>query len=234
MQDDLNKFKQELQWLVGKQAEAAPPPASASSVGIFDKFIEEDKRRDFYAEELARIASINAVEKACPSCYLRQALEQKTCPLCGAKPEIWLASKVAQPRSNHLGNIIDDQGNVIASGRAAGTSRRAVDEGEWLRWATTSATSGDLTYFVSRFSAPDDGWKVKHAARILRLRGETVPQDFYGQPVDTGYIRKPVAEPPENVAITEHQVESAMSYLDIKLKKIEAEQEELRKKREAA
>jgi hypothetical protein len=41
----------------------------------------------------------------------------------------------------------------------------------------------ELKYVASRFGAPDAVWQVKHAANVLRLRGEMVPKTFYGDVV---------------------------------------------------
>ena len=227
--DELNDYKNELRRLEGKQTEAAP--ASTSTAGMFDKFLEEDKRRDLYAEEVARIAEINRREKACPVCYRRQPDEHETCRLCREKPERWLPSVPPPLRFDAQANVLDDSGAIIASGLFAGAMRQARDHDHWLRWAATSATVDELKYVVERFSGPTDGWKIKHAAKILLLLGETVPLDFYGRPVDAGALPKKAQapSPDESIRVTREQVQLALQAYDEQLKQIAAEREELRR-----
>src|SRR5262249_20812433 len=153
-------------------------------------FLEEDGYIDFHAEEVARVEAINKIEKACPYCYRRQPPEHETCRLCGERPDTWLPSVPPPLRTDRLSNIIDDSGNVIATGKQAGAMRVARLDDNWKRWAATSASVDELTYIVSHFASPTDGWQIKHAARILRLLGEIVPLDFYGHPVHVD-IRTP-------------------------------------------
>jgi hypothetical protein len=227
--DDLNEFRKELHRLEGKQTEESGIAASQEwPKGIFDDILEMERYRDPYAEELARVAAINEVEKACPSCFRRQPREHDTCVVCGETPEVWLLSAPLPLHIDGQHNVVDDAGNVIATGRSVGIMKEAGFDDNWRRWAATSATVDELKYIVSRFSAPSDGWKVKHAACILKLVGENVPPDFYGGAVDVGFPTPETQATDSSITVTRRQVAAADEFYAAQQLKIQQQLAELR------
>lgn len=130
-----------------------------------------------------RIANVNAATKACPKCYRCQPIENAVCDLCGHEPTSWLPGEERPPRQNKIGDIVDKNWNVIATGKAVGAQLKAHQAQCWLRWAATSASVDELKYIVSRTPDPGSNWKIRHAANILRLRGKDVPQTFWREDV---------------------------------------------------
>jgi hypothetical protein len=146
-------------------------------------------------------------DKVCPSCYRCQPQESESCNLCGDTPDKWLPAQ--EPTVRKGGGL--DEAAVLRN---------------WKKWLSTTATVEHLQYLVSKSSGND--WKVKYAAKILRLLGAPVPLDFYGENVDAGEPET-APEPDQGVTITNQQVQSAMRYLDIQGQKIQDELDELRK-----
>ncbi len=163
-----------------------------ASMRLSHEEIEEDTDK--------RVAKENAVRKACPNCYRRQTIENVMCELCGHEPDRWLLSEERYPRQNRVGDIIDESGHVIATGKAIGGHLKAHAAQSWLRWASTNASVNELKYIVSTFSGSDDGWRIKHAATILKLRGEAVPRTFWGEEVSTQIDPRPAVEPRAELA----------------------------------
>jgi hypothetical protein len=180
--------------------------------------------RDLDAEERERKDAINRVEKACPVCYRRQAIEKLACELCGSEPERWLPSEDYDLRKDSRGNVIDEQGNIIVPlSRQVGLMQRALDDDRWRKWSATSASGSELRNVVARIASPDDFWKVRHAAKILRLRGEMVPATFHGEDVSEEPVKPPETKPVPVQGITDQQVKSAIRLCDLQLEKINRE-----------
>jgi hypothetical protein len=182
------------------------------------------------ADEDERVARENAVRKACPECYQCQAIGNASCDLCGHEPDRWLPGVERSPRQNRIGDIIDENGNVVVpSSRASGAHVEAHAGRQWRRWASTNATVAELTHIVSRFSAPDADWKVQHAALVLKLLGHPIPVTFWGQtlnfgpPSSTQGATQVAADP----KITDEQVRNAIQFLDLQLARLrqQAQQE---------
>jgi ribosomal protein L40E len=195
------------------QAEAPATPVSPEDAD------REQIRRVFSSMRLSleeieadtdeRVAKENSIRKVCPKCYRRQPIESTICELCGHEPEHWLPSEERRPRQNKVGDIIDKDGHVVAQGKAVGAHLNAHSAQSWLRWAATSASVNELKYIVSTFSGSDDGWKVKHAAKILKLRGETVPTTFWGEEVSAQIDTQPVIESAEPEPFDVKQIDFA-------------------------
>jgi hypothetical protein len=189
--------QQESDQPVDQQPIAGPVPSISAAM---ESLLAGD-----FAEEQSRIDAINSREKACESCYRRQSVANHTCELCNAEPVRWLPSAVAYP----------------SDPQDAGKKRRLWEEHEWRKWIATSATIEHLQHVVSRSSAPGDGWKIKHAARILRLRGETVPHTFWGEIVDCGEPLQPKRMKQPEGSITDEQVASALKFCDLQLERLQ-------------
>jgi hypothetical protein len=175
-----------------------------------------------------RIAKENTIRKVCPTCYRRQPIGNAVCELCGHEPTAWLLSEERRPRQNRIGDIIDNDGHVIATGKAIGGHLKAHAAKSWLRWAATSASVDELKYIVSTFSGSDDGWRIKHAAAVLRLRGETVPKTFWGEEVSTQIDPRPLIEGtvPAPVDVTEIDFDGLIKRCDREIAAITSQQAE--------
>jgi hypothetical protein len=154
-----------------------------------------------------RVARENGTRKSCPTCYRRQPIGNAVCDLCGREPDRWLPSEERYPRQNRVGDIIDESGHVIATAKAIGGHLKAHAAQSWLRWASTNASVDELKCIVSTFSGSDDGWRIKHAATILRLRGETVPRTFWGEEVCAQIDPRSAVESAEPVPVDATEID---------------------------
>lgn len=104
----------------------------------------------------------NETHHVCPNCWHRQPIEQDTCELCRAEPAMWMRADIESlPLPAHLQEwypILDKR---------------------WKVWASTIATVEELQHIISNWSGPS--WKIRHAATVLRLRGERIPKTFFGE-----------------------------------------------------
>jgi len=111
----------------------------------------------------------NGTHHVCPECWHRQPIEQdRECELCGTETasEAWMRADIATlPPGAHL-----SEWDPILNKR-------------WKVWAASLANVDELQEIVAKWSGPS--WKIKHAARILRLRGAKVPLTFHGEVAET-------------------------------------------------
>jgi hypothetical protein len=235
MDQQLQELKTKLALLKGEpiEQEAEVPAVEPISPADKEEREKQEIRNIFKAMRLSpeeieedtdkRVAKENSLRKSCPTCYRRQPIENAVCELCGHEPTSWLPSEERRPRQNRIGDILDNDGHVIATGKTIGAHLKAYAARSWLRWAATSASVDELKYIVSTFSGSDDGWRIKHAAIILRLRGETVPKTFWGEEVSTQIDPRPIVEPnaePAPVDATEIDFDRLLAHYDRQIEQI--------------
>jgi hypothetical protein len=180
--------------------------------------------KDWEAEGRAHVDAINAVEKSCPECSMRQPIENSTCELCGAEPSAWPLSKEYRVRRDWQGNILAVDGSIIVpAGPKVGMMEQGLLETEWRRCAATTATVDELKYTASKTSTPGSKWRVKHAARILKLRGESVPSNFWYPDVTGDEGTPPAPDPVPAQGITDQMVQAAIRHNELQLAKLDEE-----------
>lgn len=163
--------------------QGSEPNEAATLIGIFDHLLNRTWE-EIQAEEDQRVAKENAKRKACPDCFRQQPIENDACDLCGHTPQNWLPGIERHPRRNKAGDIVNEKGEVLVKlSRSVGVQIDVYDAGQWRRWASTDASVAQLQHVVSKSGAPDAGWRIKHAAKILRLLKQDVPKTFYGETV---------------------------------------------------
>jgi hypothetical protein len=232
MDQQLQELKTKLAQLKGEQPEQQQP----AEVSLAEKE-ERDLQlvravfasmrlspEEIEADTDERVAKVNAVTKACPACYKCQPIANVVCDLCGHAPERWLPGEERPPRQNKIGDIVDKNWTVVASGKAVGAQLKAHQAQSYLRWAATSASSDELKDIVSRTPDPGCTWKIRHAANILRLRGKDVPQTFWGE--DVAFVAPVVETNAEQAPGDPPSIDFAglLAHYDRKLAEISKEQ----------